>query len=422
MPCVCGQKVDRGLPKIRCDNCNEYFHLSCVKLSQDDVDFLQKTNHSFYCEICTKRRRNSFRSLSPSLVPTKSVTDSVNSLAAAVNQPKQQSQNANSTSVLPRSENVKHKQQSQSLNMMSAIQKQNFDHPKATVLESMLKSVLDEVVGLKAENLRMFSLLQTLYDDKNILLKKVDDLQAELGTLMSIIRKKNCTLAVDAADIENIPPAASVISTVAGTIAADAAAAVDNILSTATSTSNAALPTTNMLYSDVVGKITAANTNAETVTVMAPALNRSQPTSSIASKAQLPAVGVSAKNMNTVQQNKLPKRRILVVGNNNNNDNVELDVVIKKKWVHVSAFKPTVTADSIIAYVSKNSGVDSKHLACFKLIKKGSSLDNIRSVNFKFGVLPSSYEKIMNPNVWPSGISIRPFQIFQREGTTEPTK
>lgn len=112
---------------------------------------------------------------------------------------------------------------------------------------------------------------------------------------------------MDAADIENIPPAASVISTVAGTIAvdaavevvsetaADAAAAVDNILSTATSTSNAALPTTNMLYSDVVGKITAANTNAETVTVMAPALNRSQPTSSIASKAQLPAVGVSAK-------------------------------------------------------------------------------------------------------------------------------
>ncbi|XP_017475218.1 PREDICTED: uncharacterized protein LOC108365638 isoform X2 [Rhagoletis zephyria] len=105
----------------------------------------------------------------------------------------------------------------------------------------------------------------------------------------------------------------------------------------------------------------------------------------------------AARNLNR------PKRINIVHGRNNNTD---LEVVFKKKWLHISSFKPSVSEDNLIAYVSKHAKIDSTHLTCYKLVKKGTPLESLRSVNFKIGVISSLYNNILNPNVWPSDIIV----------------
>lgn len=60
-------------------------------------------------------------------------------------------------------------------------------------------------------------------------------------------------------------------------------------------------------------------------------------------------------------------RRKAIVGENNSD---ELQVVVKKKWIHLSSFKPNVTEDQIIAYVGKRIDISIDHMICYKLVKK----------------------------------------------------
>ncbi|XP_017468893.1 PREDICTED: uncharacterized protein LOC108360932 [Rhagoletis zephyria] len=137
-----------------------------------------------------------------------------------------------------------------------------------------------------------------------------------------------------------------------------------------------------------------------------------------ASGAQTDVVVAGQNDWNTVRHKKGSKQRNII----GRNENVELDVVVRKKWVHVSSFKPTVSEESVISYVSKHSGIDRIHLACHKLVKKDADMNNLRSINFKFGVEPAFYDQVLNPNVWPSEINVRPFRFFQKVGNSEPTK
>uniref|UniRef100_A0A0K8V726 Zinc finger PHD-type domain-containing protein n=1 Tax=Bactrocera latifrons TaxID=174628 RepID=A0A0K8V726_BACLA len=62
MPCICGHRIDRAQPKISCHKCNQFFHLTCMNLSQADVDVLLKSKNAFYCKVCAVARKNSIRS------------------------------------------------------------------------------------------------------------------------------------------------------------------------------------------------------------------------------------------------------------------------------------------------------------------------------------------------------------------------
>lgn len=104
-------------------------------------------------------------------------------------------------------------------------------------------------------------------------------------------------------------------------------------------------------------------------------------------------------------------RRVVDIGDS---DNAELDVVIKKKWVHLSSFKPTVTEDNIISYVSKHLDIDKGHITCFKLIRKGIAVDSLHFVNFKLGIDPGFYEELFKPNLWTADVKVRPFKVFPR--------
>lgn len=103
--------------------------------------------------------------------------------------------------------------------------------------------------------------------------------------------------------------------------------------------------------------------------------------------------------------------RMFVIGKNSTN---ELDVIARRKWVHISSFKPTVTEDQILSYVEKSIDIARNHLLCRKLVKKDANVDEIRRVSFKLGISADFYSMLFKPEIWPSDVKVRPFQFFQR--------
>lgn len=111
-------------------------------------------------------------------------------------------------------------------------------------------------------------------------------------------------------------------------------------------------------------------------------------------------------------QRRRRRRRPVVLGTNTSD---ELEVVIVKKWIHLSSFKPTVETDQIISYVEKHTKIDKQHMLCYKLVKKDADVTELRRVNFKLGISPSFYNEILNPAIWPNNIRVRPFVNFQKK-------
>lgn len=119
------------------------------------------------------------------------------------------------------------------------------------------------------------------------------------------------------------------------------------------------------------------------------------------------------RNSNWIRVGKNNRRKqISVVGSSLNSD---LDVAIRMKWLHLSSFLPSVTAESIIDYVMKHAGIDKHQLSCYKLVKKDTPIDSLKRINFKLGVANAYYEKLLSPDLWPADVKLRPFRFFPKE-------
>lgn len=97
------------------------------------------------------------------------------------------------------------------------------------------------------------------------------------------------------------------------------------------------------------------------------------------------------------------------------NDSEDLDVIIQKKWIHISSFKSTMQCEKIIEYVSKTTEIGKQHMECYKLVKKDVDVNELKRVNFKLGISPCFYNEIIDPKTWPSGIRVRPFVNFPKK-------
>lgn len=122
-------------------------------------------------------------------------------------------------------------------------------------------------------------------------------------------------------------------------------------------------------------------------------------------------VNVNSEWNNVTRRKKSARTRRVVFGQNNNS---ELEVALKYKWVHLSSFKTSVTEENIILYLMKHLKIDREQIVCYKLVKKGSSMDHLKFVNFKLGIISSHYEGLFNPQLWSSAIKIRPFTFFPK--------
>lgn len=118
----------------------------------------------------------------------------------------------------------------------------------------------------------------------------------------------------------------------------------------------------------------------------------------------------------TKNPSKKSKARAIIVGRNNT---AELDVAPRLKWLHLSSFKPSVTADNIKAYVSKHSSIESSKISCYRLVKGDVSEDTLEWVNFKLGISSTLYDILLNSDLWPADVKVRPFKFFQHPGNVE---
>lgn len=55
---ACKLKVERGELKIKCTDCNKYFHAKCVNLQALDLENMKKNKSPWQCNVCQSKRRN----------------------------------------------------------------------------------------------------------------------------------------------------------------------------------------------------------------------------------------------------------------------------------------------------------------------------------------------------------------------------
>lgn len=122
---------------------------------------------------------------------------------------------------------------------------------------------------------------------------------------------------------------------------------------------------------------------------------------------------IPANNLPWSQVTRKRKGRRVVFGVNTNS---ELDVIVNKKWVHLSSFKPSVTTDQILNYVEKYANVTKNHLVCYKLVKKDADVNALTRISFKLGVSAGYYNELFKPSLWPSDVRVRPFKFFPKTG------
>lgn len=124
----------------------------------------------------------------------------------------------------------------------------------------------------------------------------------------------------------------------------------------------------------------------------------------------LNADNVPANNSNWTEViSRKNRNKHIVLGEN---DSLDLEVVVRKKWIHLSSFKPNVSEQQLIDYVSKHADISKNHLTCYKLVKKGVNVADLNSVNFKLGISADFYDVLFTPSLWPANVRLRPFQNF----------
>lgn len=112
------------------------------------------------------------------------------------------------------------------------------------------------------------------------------------------------------------------------------------------------------------------------------------------------------------------RNRVIVVGERETED---LAVAVKKKYLHISSLKPSVTSDDVLEFIEKNTEIGKQHLECTRLVKKDVDVATLKHVNFKLGVSPCFYNEIIKSSLWPANVRLRPFVFFPRNVSDLPT-
>ncbi|XP_053968264.1 uncharacterized protein LOC128869683 [Anastrepha ludens] len=416
MPCLCANKVERTQDKVQCDKCNDLFHLNCVNLQPVDLEFLLKSGKQFICDKCAAARRQSLRAPSTPI----NLDDEI---ATADNVPVNP---ANlSTQLSP------HQQLPKST---SADDVNNLD--------ISLNTIIREIAALRSENARAMAAISSLKVDKQLLISQISDLCAEvkelqkhqtvdvssaLVQLTAEVKDLNaCVLACEchARNTKNAKSKSKRQESLSVTAATSpvnvpivaAPHGETNSFSSA-SHSHAAAGDAPLSYSAAVTntakvKLTPIAAAAATTSVL--------PSTSTCRKASALPTSLAPTSNRTrewktvTRANRKKLKQPLVIGSNQNS---ELSVVPNMKWLHISSFSNTVTAADIVDYVAKHAEIDRKFLSCYMLIKKDTLVKDFKKINFKLGVSEFSYDKLLNADIWPTNVKIRPFTFFQKDVT-----
>lgn len=103
-----------------------------------------------------------------------------------------------------------------------------------------------------------------------------------------------------------------------------------------------------------------------------------------------------------------------IIGTNVNAN--ELSSVEARKWVFVSQLHPSTTDQSFGDYVKKrlNDQDNSLKIQAFALVPKDRDRSELNFISFKLNIPESSFDAVLNPDIWPKGVIVREFINDQR--------
>ena len=78
---------------------------------------------------------------------------------------------------------------------------------------------------------------------------------------------------------------------------------------------------------------------------------------------------------------------------------------------HVSKFAPDMTDASLKNFLMEILDISDEQLIVFPLVKKDADLTKLKFINFGFKIPTSLSSFVLNPNLWPKNITVKPFKF-----------
>ena len=78
---------------------------------------------------------------------------------------------------------------------------------------------------------------------------------------------------------------------------------------------------------------------------------------------------------------------------------------------HVSKFAPDMTDASLKKFLMEKLDISEEQLIVFPLVKKDADLTKLKFINFGLKIPTSLSSFVLNPNLWPKDITVKPFKF-----------
>ena len=78
---------------------------------------------------------------------------------------------------------------------------------------------------------------------------------------------------------------------------------------------------------------------------------------------------------------------------------------------HVSKFVPDLTDAYLKKFLMEKLDISDEQLIVFPLVKKGADLTKLKFINFGLKIPTSLSSFVINPNLWPKDITVKPFKF-----------
>lgn len=88
---------------------------------------------------------------------------------------------------------------------------------------------------------------------------------------------------------------------------------------------------------------------------------------------------------------------------------------VQFSFLHVSNIHCDSKVDDLVSFVTEHTGLETKDILCYKLVKLGANISTYNFVSYKVGVPEDKFGVISDPLFWPKGTRIKDF-VDRRSG------
>lgn len=116
------------------------------------------------------------------------------------------------------------------------------------------------------------------------------------------------------------------------------------------------------------------------------------------------------------QRMQIPQAECIVGSCNDVDDTIK--AVPEKKYIYASKFSNNTLPAALSKFLCGKLVVSEDDIDCRLLVSANKDVSLLNYVSFKIGVDPNLFKKLMQPDIWPSGVLVREF--FYRPKNFKP--